>query len=77
MGAIDEDEMERNLLNERLLVHQWRFGLEGILIPCVGIPGVFGEHFVKIRILKFISVTSPPLKILHKQKTQIVLYIPI
>ena len=43
MDMLDEADSENKLFNERMLVHQWRFGLEGILIPCVGIPGIFGE----------------------------------
>ena len=28
--------------SERILVQNWRFVLEGILIPCIGVPGILG-----------------------------------
>ena len=28
--------------SERILVQNWRFVLEGILIPCIGLPGILG-----------------------------------
>ena len=33
---------ESDFESERIFVQNWRFVLEGILIPCIGIPGILG-----------------------------------
>ena len=33
--------------DDRILVQNWRFALEGILIPCIGIPGILGTTILK------------------------------
>ena len=35
---------ESDFESERILVQNWRFVLEGIFIPCIGIPGILGMH---------------------------------
>ena len=47
-SSVMETSSHSNIDSERLLVYQWRFGLEGVLIPCVGLPGVFGILMVII-----------------------------
>ena len=27
---------------DKILVHYWRYALEGVLIPCVSLPGIMG-----------------------------------
>ena len=36
---------ETSLLEERNLVQNWRLALEGILIPCIGLPGIVGKKY--------------------------------
>ena len=43
-------EVATNTLNDTLmeaeelmLVHKWRFALEGVLIPLIGLPGILGQ----------------------------------
>ena len=36
---------ETSLLEERNLVKNWRLALEGILIPCIGLPGIVGKKY--------------------------------
>ena len=36
--AVNESQYE-----EQMLVHYWRFALEGVLIPCVSLPGIMGR----------------------------------
>ena len=35
---------ESDFESERIFVQNWRFVLEGILIPCIGIPGILGMY---------------------------------
>ena len=41
---------------ERMLVHKWRFALEGVLIPCIGLPGILGGKFIKLIKLNYIEM---------------------
>ena len=34
---------ETSLMEEKNLVQNWRLALEGILIPCIGLPGIVGK----------------------------------
>ena len=34
---------ESDFETDRIFVQNWRFALEGILIPCIGIPGILGK----------------------------------
>ena len=27
---------------DKILVHYWRYALEGVIIPCVSLPGIMG-----------------------------------
>ena len=33
---------ESDFESDRIFVQNWRFVLEGILIPCIGFPGILG-----------------------------------
>ena len=35
---------ESDFETDRIFVQNWRFALEGILIPCIGIPGILGKY---------------------------------
>ena len=39
---------ESDFESERIFVQNWRFVLEGILIPCIGIPGILGMSNTKL-----------------------------
>ena len=42
---VDQDDFVFNqtLYDEKILVQNWRFALEGVVIPCIGIPGIAGK----------------------------------
>ena len=50
----DMDVQENNsvynqtLFDERILVRNWRFVLEGVMIPSIGIPGIIGNEFFSL-----------------------------
>ena len=37
----------QTVFDERVLVQNWRFALEGVMIPCVGIPGIVGMNSLR------------------------------
>ena len=44
-SAENESVYNQTVYDERVLVQNWRFALEGVMIPCVGIPGIVGIKF--------------------------------
>ena len=50
----NESVYNQTIYDERVLVQNWRFALEGVMIPCIGIPGIVGKY--EFRPLIFIVV---------------------
>ena len=46
---------------DKILVHYWRYALEGVIIPCVSLPGIMGGLFF----LPQSSITSISVEILR------------
>ena len=45
--------MNQSDYEEQVLVHYWRFALEGVLIPCVSLPGIIGQlQFILYRLIQ-------------------------
>ena len=66
MSQLNEDTVTKPSDEEKMLLMQWKFWVEGVLIPAVGLPGVCGRIFNvhifrHIKLLKIIDGFIPVL----------------
>ena len=38
----DTEVINQTDYEDKVLVHYWRYALEGVIIPCVSLPGIMG-----------------------------------
>ena len=46
MSQLNEDTVTKPSDEEKMLLMQWKFWVEGVLIPALGLPGICGMIFI-------------------------------